>query len=225
MCAKIIKLQRKIFLVNFFVIGNGESRRDFDLNKLNKFTTYGCNAIFRDYTVDVLVCKDLNITEELYQSDYLMTNTAYTFPEVRTFILNKYQDEVSKKNMNLLPIPNINTHIHYYAGLQALTMAVKQKPDNIFILGFDMTNRDDNKFNTVYKDTNAYKTKEDEGPAYVKERKQFISLIDKNRDHTNYFYVLPKEYQIKHSGPLTESILTNKQNYSVITYNQLGAHI
>ena len=115
---------------NIFVIGNGESRKSFDLSLLDKHTTYGCNAIFRDYKVSVLVCKDLDITEELYLSDYLNTNVAYTFPDVRTFILNKYNDETSVKNKNLLPIPNTNTHIHYYAGLQALTLAVKEKPDN-----------------------------------------------------------------------------------------------
>ena len=169
---------------NIFVIGNGESRKSFDLSLLDKHTTYGCNAIFRDYKVSVLVCKDLDITEELYLSDYLNTNVAYTFPDVRTFILNKYNDETSVKNKNLLPIPNTNTHIHYYAGLQALTLAVKEKPDNIFILGFDMTNYG-KQFNNIYKNTNAYKSYNDDGPAYVKERKAFIGLIDKNRQNTN----------------------------------------
>ena len=210
---------------NIFVIGNGESRKNFDLSLLDKHITYGCNAIFRDYKVSVLVSKDLNITDELYQSDYLDTNKAYTYPDVRTFILNKYNDETSQKNANLFPIPNTNTHIHYYAGLQALTLAVKEKPNNIFILGFDMTNNDNNQFNNMYKDTNAYKTSTQEGPAYVKERKAFISLIDKNRQYTHYYYVLPEDYQRKHKGPLAESILTNKEKYSVITYNQLGEYI
>ena len=209
---------------NIFVIGNGESRKSFDLSLLDKHTTYGCNAIFRDYQVSVLVCKDLDITEELYLSDYLNTNVAYTFPDVRTFILNKYNDETSVKNKNLLPIPNTNTHIHYYAGLQALTLAVKEKPDNIFILGFDMTNYG-KQFNNIYKNTNAYKSYNDDGPGYVKERKAFIGLIDKNRQNTNYHYVLPEEYQNMHKGPLAESILTNKEKYSVITYNELGEYL
>lgn len=209
---------------NIFVIGNGESRKSFDLSLLDKHTTYGCNAIFRDYKVSVLICKDLDITEELYLSDYLNTNVAYTFPDVRTFILNKYNDETSVKNKNLLPIPNTNTHIHYYAGLQALTLAVKEKPDNIFILGFDMTNYG-KQFNNIYKNTNAYKSYNDDGPAYVKERKAFIGLIDKNRQNTNYHYVLPEEYQNMHKGPLAESILTNKEKYSVITYNKLGEYL
>ena len=209
---------------NIFVIGNGESRKSFDLSLLDKHTTYGCNAIFRDYKVSVLVCKDLDITEELYLSDYLNTNVAYTFPDVRTFILNKYNDETSVKNKNLLPIPNTNTHIHYYAGLQALTLAVKEKPDNIFILGFDMTNYG-KQFNNIYKNTNAYKSYNDDGPGYVKERKAFIGLIDKNRQNTHYHYVLPEQYQNMHKGPLAESILTNKEKYSVITYNKLGEYL
>ncbi len=210
---------------DIYVIGNGESRKNFNLALLDNKITYGCNAIFRDYKVSVLVSKDLNITDELYQTDYLLSSKAYTYPDVRTFVLNKYNDETSQKNANLFPIPNTNTHIHYYAGLQALTLAVKEKPNNIFILGFDMTNNDDNQFNNMYKNTNAYKTSTQEGPAYVKERKAFISLIDKNRQHTHYYYVLPEDYQLKHKGPLAESILTNKEKYSVITYNELGEYI
>ena len=76
---------------DIYVIGNGESRKNFNLGLLDNKITYGCNAIFRDYKVSVLVSKDLNITDELYQSDYLTTNKAYTYPDVRTFILNKYQ--------------------------------------------------------------------------------------------------------------------------------------
>ena len=95
---------------------------------------------------------------------------------------------------------------------------------DIFILGFDMTNFG-KQFNNIYKNTNAYKSNNDDGPGYVKERKAFIGLIDKNRQNTNYHYVLPEEYQNMHKGPLAESILTNKEKYSVITYNELGEYL
>lgn len=74
---------------DIYVIGNGESRKNFNLALLDNKITYGCNAIFRDYKVSVLVSKDLNITDELYQTDYLLSSKAYTYPDVRTFVLNK----------------------------------------------------------------------------------------------------------------------------------------
>ena len=47
------------------IIGNGESRRGFDLSPLKLFSTVvGCNAIFRDYTVEYLVCADKHMCQE-----------------------------------------------------------------------------------------------------------------------------------------------------------------
>ena len=52
-----------------FCIGNGESRKDFDLNVLKgKGKVYGCNAIYRDYPdlIDVLTAVDNGIIHEIY---------------------------------------------------------------------------------------------------------------------------------------------------------------
>ena len=45
------------------VIGNGESRENIDLNKINT-TKVGCNAIMRDFFVDHLICVDRRMVEE-----------------------------------------------------------------------------------------------------------------------------------------------------------------
>ena len=45
-----------------FCIGNGESRKDFNLERLRQFgKIYGCNGLYRDFTPDVLVAMDYNI--------------------------------------------------------------------------------------------------------------------------------------------------------------------
>ena len=42
-----------------FLIGNGESRKGFDLTKLkNHIKIYGCNGLYRDFTPDGLVSVD-----------------------------------------------------------------------------------------------------------------------------------------------------------------------
>ena len=39
-----------------FVLGNGVSRQSVDLNQLKPLgTTYGCNAIYREFVPDVLI--------------------------------------------------------------------------------------------------------------------------------------------------------------------------
>ena len=46
-----------------FVVANGESRKGYDLSKLKgKGLVYGCNAIYRDFTPDVLVCVDQGLS-------------------------------------------------------------------------------------------------------------------------------------------------------------------
>ena len=46
-----------------FVLGNGASRKDVDLSALkNHGKVYGCNALYRDFTPDVLVATEIPIT-------------------------------------------------------------------------------------------------------------------------------------------------------------------
>ena len=58
-----------------FCIGNGESRNAFDLNKLKPHgKIYGCNALYRDFTPDVLCAVDMGIMHEIYNSGYAENN-------------------------------------------------------------------------------------------------------------------------------------------------------
>ena len=51
-----------------FIIGNGESRKDFDLTKLREHgKIYACNAYYRDNPLpDILVAVDSTMTHEIY---------------------------------------------------------------------------------------------------------------------------------------------------------------
>jgi len=61
-----------------FLIGNGESRKGFDLNILKPFgRIYGCNAIYREFTPDVLVSVDHGIMHEIYHSGYCYKNETW----------------------------------------------------------------------------------------------------------------------------------------------------
>ena len=52
-----------------FCIGNGESRKEFDLEKLRPLgKIYGCNALYRDFTPDVLTAVDHGIMHEMYHA-------------------------------------------------------------------------------------------------------------------------------------------------------------
>ena len=46
-----------------YVFGNGESRTSIDIDKLDG-PKIGCNAIYRDYHMDHLVCVDRRMAQE-----------------------------------------------------------------------------------------------------------------------------------------------------------------
>ena len=58
------------------VYGNGESRPRKPIVG-GDFITWGCNAIYRDFTVDNLVSVDYNIQQEIYESEYALTNKCW----------------------------------------------------------------------------------------------------------------------------------------------------
>ena len=61
-----------------FCIGNGESRKHLDLETLRPYgKIYGCNALYRDFTPDVLVAVDHGICHEIYNSGYCQKNEAW----------------------------------------------------------------------------------------------------------------------------------------------------
>ena len=61
-----------------FCLGNGNSRKEFDLNELKKYgTVVGSNAIYRDFTPDILVALDSRISHEIYRSGYCFNNVSY----------------------------------------------------------------------------------------------------------------------------------------------------
>ena len=60
------------------IYGNGESRKVWDVTKDYKgFTTWGCNAAYRDCKVDNLVAIDYGIQQEIYQSGYASNNSCW----------------------------------------------------------------------------------------------------------------------------------------------------
>ncbi|MEK9698305.1 MAG: hypothetical protein VW270_21225, partial [Candidatus Poseidoniales archaeon] len=60
-----------------YIIGNGESRKNFDLYSLPQ-DTYGCNALYREYEPDFLIVVDRHMYQEIANTEYIDQNTVYT---------------------------------------------------------------------------------------------------------------------------------------------------
>lgn len=65
------------------IIGNGSSRLDFSLKELKKqnvvrrIQTYGCNALYRDFKPDFLVCTRPDVIKEVVRNKYSENNVVY----------------------------------------------------------------------------------------------------------------------------------------------------
>ena len=133
------------------VLGNGPSRLSFNLQHLKNYSghlgadtvqTYGCNALYRDFTPDFLIANGTaTIIKEIAESEYVNDNIVYT------------------NSIHLLEYPNkfyLTPYDPYTdAGTTALYLAAFDGHKKIFMLGFD--GQPDENFNyNVYANTNGY---------------------------------------------------------------------
>jgi hypothetical protein len=125
-----------------FVLGNGRSRQHLNLAHLkNCGTIYGCNALYREFTPDVLVATDRPIAEHIQNSGYALQNRFYTrrpLPDLGALAVKK-------------------EYFGYSSGPHAVSIASQDQHHHIYMLGFDMGPVDNNKFNNIYAGTEFYK--------------------------------------------------------------------
>jgi hypothetical protein len=126
-----------------FVLGNGISRKAISLLHLRQYgPIYGCNALYRDFTPDVLVATDRPISAQIQDSGYPMKNKFYTR---RPFT-----------GHGALPVPT--DYFGYSSGPIATGIAALDGYSTIYLIGFDMGPSPTQGFNNIYADTEFYRT-------------------------------------------------------------------
>jgi hypothetical protein len=158
------------------VIGNGPNRLGFNLNHLktpsgllgaSTVQTYGCNALYRDFTPDFLVANGNNgIISEIANSAFVDSNIVYTNP------------------IHLLEHPGKFYLIPYDpyadAGTTAAYIAAFDGHKKIYLIGFDGHDVEGHNSN-VYADTNGYDNKWDfeiDNSKWINNRKQLFDVYD-----------------------------------------------
>jgi len=137
-----------------WAIGNGESRTKIDIDKLVG-TKVGCNAIFRDYDIDHIVCVDKRMMDEALQTGANQTSLLYT----RKDWWYRYSDFKRTRIVPELPYAGSerwDDSFQWGSGPYAVLLAAKQTTvDKVDLIGFDLYS-DTKKVNNVYKDTQNY---------------------------------------------------------------------
>ena len=134
---------------NAYIIGNGPSRKDFDLNKLKASgQTYGCNALYRDFIPDFIFSVDSKITSTMVK-DKVYEKCWHYAPSL----------EVNRYPPHLQLIPN---NPGWISGSAAFWTATVHGHKNIFLIGFDFREYGKNKLNNIYQDTKHYGPRDSE---------------------------------------------------------------
>lgn len=125
-----------------FVLGNGISRQSVSLERLKQTgTIYGCNALYREFTPDVLVATDKPIAEAIQATGYASNNKFYT----RKPLPNTGAQRVPQQ------------YYGYSSGPIAIAIAAQDGYKRIYLLGFDLGPNERNQFNNIYAGTEFYK--------------------------------------------------------------------
>jgi len=108
-----------------FIIGNGESRRNFDLNDIKGVAPiYGCNALYRDFSPDWLVAVDEGVIDEINSSN---------FPKESTLFPRSKAEEYEPADMH----PGRNRYPRNNSGMYAMQRAIEKDHNVLLCLGFD----------------------------------------------------------------------------------------
>ena len=166
---------------NAYVIGNGPSRKDFDLNTLKgSGQVYGCNALYRDFMPDFLFSVDRFMSVKIVQDKVYEQCICYA-PNI----------EVMRSKEKLHLIPN---NPNWISGSAAMHTACVHGHKNVYRIGFDFREFGKNKLNNIYQDTENYGPRhgEDIFEAWLY---QFRSLC-KRRPYVNFTVVhnAPPDY-------------------------------
>ena len=161
---------------NGYIIGNGPSRKDFDLNKLKPSgQTYGCNALYRDFMPDFIFSVDTKMSMKMVE-DEVGLKTVHYGPALE---VNRKQ---SKGMIHLIP-----NNPHWISGNAAFWTAGVHGHKNIYLLGFDFREYGKGKLNNIYQDTENYGERNDDKifEGWLKHLRDMLKM----RPYVNYTVV------------------------------------
>ena len=130
---------------NAYIIGNGPSRKGFDLNSLKASgQTYGCNALYRDFVPDFIFSVDTKMTVKMLE-DKVYEKCIHYAPALE---VNRPH---GKDKLHLTP-----NNPHWISGNQAFWTACVHGHKNIYLIGFDFREYGKGELNNIYQDTKNY---------------------------------------------------------------------
>jgi len=173
------------------IIGNGLSRKNFDLRLLHGQKggeggvspigqTYGCNLLFIDFTPTFLICNNKFLCAEIAASKYCEDNIVYS-----------NQRQISKHTGHFHLYPHFKPN---NAGTLAAWLACADGNKEVYLLGFDFY--ETGAENIYYKQRSCYNFVAEAEDCNAKWTKQLVNLINLYDDVSFYRVVEHKKTNI-----------------------------
>lgn len=161
-----------------FVLGNGTSRKEINHHNFKKYgTVYGCNALFREYAPDHLVCVDTKMITEISTTQYHTKHNVWS---------NRNKLTERTPGIKIME-PNKG----WSSGPTALLLASQHGHKVIYIMGFDYVGLGEQNelVNNVYAGTKNYKGVNDRATYYGNWQRQTMMCINQF-PKTKYYRIL-----------------------------------
>lgn len=161
-----------------FVLGNGTSRKDVNHHNLKNYgTVYGCNALFREYAPDHLICVDTKMITEINDAQYQHKHNVWS-----------NRNKLTERTPG---IKIIEPNKGWSSGPTALMIASQQGHKVIYIMGFDYVGAGEKQetVNNIYAGTKNYKGVNDRATYYGNWQRQTMMCINQF-PKTKYYRIL-----------------------------------
>ncbi len=155
-----------------FIIGNGESRLGFDLNRLlNKGKTFGCNALYRDYQPDFLIAVDNMMITEIIQC-YNTTKSQELKDYLHKAFWPRHLPKEQQWHKTLPPMRG------WASGSTSMLFAMETLSfKELYLIGHDIAGKQ-TLVNNVYAGSQNYAKKDDKETFYMNWVRQIVVLLE-----------------------------------------------
>lgn len=179
-----------------YIIGNGGSRKGFDLLLLKgRGTVFGCNALYRDYKrsspkyvlPDYLVAIDNPIITEIESSDFPSSRVLIPPEDEKWEPVELHWGRAVNKQWDPQR-PRSN------AGMNAILEAIKLEYETLYVFGFDFLVVDQNTaMSNLYDGTDCYGLETRANLQDTRNRMKYLGHVIENNPKTNFVFCYPKE--------------------------------
>jgi hypothetical protein len=179
-----------------YIIGNGGSRKGFDLLLLKgKGTVFGCNALYRDYQrstpkyvlPDYLVAIDNPIITEIESSDFPSSRVLIPPEDEKWEPVELHWGRAVNKQWDPQR-PRSN------AGMNAILEALKLEYETMYVFGFDFLVVNQNTaMSNLYDGTDCYGLETRANLQDTRNRMKYLGHVIENNPKTNFVFCYPKE--------------------------------